>query len=256
MSLRDRIQAGVLKPVRAASALGWTVSMLGAVTVNEWVAGAERREAVFESYMRPWAELLTAMMGAQVLLSPAVPPPAQRARLIVSNHRSALDIGIMLTYFGGSIVSRADLEDWPLLGTCAKKAQTIFVDQDSRHSGMHAMKAIREQLQRGRTVCVFPEGTTFPGDEVRPFARGLFAAARGIDVEVIPVGLAYPPGCEYTENSFVDHLGSMASRVRTPVAVQIGQPQSLSGGAAKNAAAVHEEVQRLVHLARARLPDS
>ncbi len=253
MSQGERTGPRVLAATRAATAVGWTAGMLAAVSLHEALVRASRQEQTFESYMRPWAEVLLRIMGARVHRAPGDLLAARGPRLIVANHRSALDIGIMLSCFGGSLVSRADLATWPLLGLAAKKAQTIFVDQGSRHSGLHAIKQIREQLRRGRTVCVFPEGTTFAGDEIRPFARGVFSAARGLDVEVIPVGVAYATGHEYMEDSFMAHVSAIAGRLHNPVAVEIGTGQALKKNANQSADHFTTEVGTLVRAARARL---
>ena len=50
---------------------------------------------------------------------------------------------------------------------------------------------MRERLRRGITVGVFPEGTTFPDDEVREFQAGAFVAVAREKGIVLPVGIAY-----------------------------------------------------------------
>jgi lyso-ornithine lipid O-acyltransferase len=244
-------------PVRAAGMMGWTSAMLAGVESHKLVDrtlgdGAEQ-EQIFDRYMRTWTAGLLRMFAVEVHVVGQLPPPPSGARMVVSNHRSALDIGVLLTHFGGSVLSRADLEHWPLLGLAAQKAQTIFVDRDSTHSGAQAIRAIRAQLERGRTISVFAEGTTFAGDEVRPFNAGAFAAAGKLGVEYLPVGLAYPPGCEYTEPTFVAHLSSVAERRRTPMVMAVGEPLMLDGRAKRVAERLHAEVQSLVHEARAAL---
>ena len=65
--------------------------------------------------------------------------------------RHARRVGVQYDFHAGALLSRGDLEHWPLLGLAAQKAQTIFVDRDSPKSGLQAIRAIRENLQRGRT---------------------------------------------------------------------------------------------------------
>jgi lyso-ornithine lipid O-acyltransferase len=244
-------------PTRAAGMIGWTSVMLAGVEAHKLLdrklGRGDAQEQIFDRYMRTWTAGLLRMFAVDLHIVGQLPPPPSGPRMVISNHRSALDIGIVLTHFGGSVLSRADLEAWPLLGLAAQKAQTIFVDRESRHSGAQAIRAIREQLQRGRTVSVFAEGTTFPGDEVRPFNAGAFAAARKLGVEYVPLGIAYPPGCEYTESSFVEHAAAVAERPRTPVAMAIGEPLQIDGRANEVAERVHAEVSALVAQARARL---
>ena len=101
-----------------------------------------------------------------------------RGHLVVANHRSTADILVLLRTFGGRMVSRADLAGWPLVGAAARAVGTLFVDRSDAASGATAVRAIRTRLVAGDTVIVFPEGTTFPDDEVRPFHAGAFVAAR------------------------------------------------------------------------------
>lgn len=173
------------------------------------------------------------------------------ARLIVSNHRTTLDVLVLLSLFGGRFLSRADLAGWPLVGRGAKSAGVVFVDRTDRGSGAQAIRALRRMLREGRSVAVFPEGSTFPGDEVRPFLPGAFAAARGLDVELLPVGIAYPEGTEWFEESFGSHVGKLAGRRRTDVTVCIGEPRRSHGaGPAELAEGLRVEVQRLTTRAR------
>jgi 1-acyl-sn-glycerol-3-phosphate acyltransferase len=178
---------------------------------------------------------------------------AARARLIVSNHRSPLDIPLLLRRFGGVALSRADLANWPVLGPAARSAETIFVDRTDTMSGVVAARTIRERLRRGRSVIVFPEGTTFAGDEVRPFHEGALAAARDLSVEIIPVGIAYQTGSEFVEPSFGQHLLRVAGRRHTRVALAIGAPRPMAGNRRELSAALRSEIQALVVLARAEL---
>ncbi len=207
------------------------------------------RQAIYDRWLKAWAQGFIRLAGVHLVRVGEVPPRSGRARLVIANHRAAMDIPILLAHFAGSVVSRGDLADWPVLGPGAREAQVIFVDQDSPSSRVLALRQIRSKLQEGRTVSVFPEGTTFDGDEVRPFFRGALAMGKGLDVEVVPVGLAYPPGAEYTEDAFVAHVEKFASIPRAVVGMAIGAPSTLSDE--KGASEMYREVvQGLVNDAR------
>ena len=99
-------------------------------------------------------------------------------------------------------------------------------------------------------LAVFPEGATFRGDEVRPFKAGAFAAVRGLEVPVIPVGFAYEPGAEYVDMPFGQHALNLMSRPRTRVVMVVGGPILATGRADALAETARSEVQRLVDRAR------
>ena len=176
-----------------------------------------------------------------------------RPRLVVANHRSAIDIAVLLTQFDATMLSRGDLADWPVLGRLARQGGTIFVDRRDAGSGARALREIGAALDRGETVCVFPEGTTLAGDEVRPFHAGAFLVARQHRAEVVPAGFAYTQGSEWTEPTFGGHLANVAARPTTRVHLVIGEGRPVEGRADKIAKAMRDEVQALVHVARRRL---
>jgi len=249
--LHQRVLRRVRPVSRASAALLWTAALDSGAELRSIRARAEERDEVFARYLKVWARGALAIAGVEPHIIGKV-PPHRGARLIISNHRTAYDIPLMQWLFGGSLVSRADLAEWPVIGKIAKKLRTIFVDHASPNSAMLAIKAIRAALVEGRSVTIFPEGTTYAGDEVRPFFAGAFAAARGLDVQVIPVGLAWPTGCEYVESDFRAHVQALAQRRTIDVVVNIGEPQRLAGPAKHEADRLQRVVQELVDRARAR----
>lgn len=217
-------------------------------------AAEEERPEIWYRWFRSWAGRALSVGGIRPVLATPLPPDAERARLVVSNHRSAADILLLLSLVGGQFLSRSDLADWPVIGPAAKNAQTLFVDRQSEHSGAAAIRLIRSRLKAKQSILVFPEGTTYCGDEVRPFRPGAFVAARGLEVEILPVGLAYPEGAEWWKQAFMSHLKVLSARPSTRVGVAVGEP--LIPGREKTAELaerLRERVQELTHRARSEL---
>ncbi|MBK8265563.1 MAG: 1-acyl-sn-glycerol-3-phosphate acyltransferase [Nannocystis sp.] len=243
--------ASLRRVARAAGALAWTAAEFVALEAK-LLAQTGDVDAEAERELQRWCRGLLRLGGIELRIDGAC-EPARRGRLVIANHRSAYDIVILYALFGGSMLSRAEVAGWPIFGHAARRSQTIFVDRSSPQSGFRAIRSIREALQRGRTVTVFPEGTTFAGDDLRPFAAGAFAAARGLDVDVVPVGLAYPAGTEYVEDSILDHITNLTGRRRVPVGVAIGAARRPEGKPDRLLRECEAEVTSLIARARARL---
>ena len=241
-----------VRGVRRLVALGvGTSGWLSLVTVHQRFVPEAERGALFQRYMKRWARSLVHATGGRVELTPESVVPAQRGpRLVVSNHRSPFDIGVLLGLFGGHALSRADIANWPMLGVAARRAGTIFVDRADPKSGAGAIREIRKRLQSGASVLVFPEGGTFPGDEVRPFKAGAFSALRGLNVEVVPVGIAYEEGAEWHQESFVGHVLRVAQRPVTRCVVHIGAARIVAARTPELTENLRDDVQNLVNRAR------
>jgi 1-acyl-sn-glycerol-3-phosphate acyltransferase len=84
---------------------------------------------------------------------------------------------------------------WPFFGALAKLQRTIFVDRMARHRTHDQRSEITRRLERGRSLILFPEGTSDNGARVLPFKSALLSAAeepvRGRMPLVQPVSIAY-----------------------------------------------------------------
>jgi 1-acyl-sn-glycerol-3-phosphate acyltransferase len=230
-----------------------TGAMLPAFLAHERLSPAADRDHVRERWVATWCGALLRLFGVSVLTRGAV-PLSGRGHLVVANHRSTADILVLLRAFGGHMVSRADLAGWPLVGVAARAVGTVFVDRSDAVSGANAVRAIRDRLAEGRTVIVFPEGTTFPDDDVRPFHAGAFVAALRSGADIVPVGLAYGTGsgAAFVHESFLAHLARMAAATPSNVVMSVGEPIVVreKARAAQLRDSAHAEVQRLVGEAR------
>ena len=247
------IRVAARRVVRIAGFAAITAAMLPVYGARDAMAAEAEREPLRDRWTRRWSQALLGLFDVKVVVVGEV-PPKRAGRLVVANHRSTIDIAVLLKTFGGRIVSRGDLSKWPLVGAAASRTGTVFVDRGNKMSGAAAIRAIFQVLRAGSTVAAFPEGTTFPGDGVRPFQAGAFVAAVRAGAEVVPVGIAYETGSQaaFVGESFKSHLARMAGAPPTKLVVCIGTPidgRAFSKGPLL-ATAAEEAVSELVAKAR------
>jgi 1-acyl-sn-glycerol-3-phosphate acyltransferase len=227
----------------------------GVIVGVERATGEAAKMEARDRWSGSWSRGLLGLFGVDVVVT-GDPRASAPARVVVANHRSIIDIAVMLSLFGGAMVSRADVEKWPIMGRAAKGAGTIFVDRSSKKSGALTIQAMVERLEKRDTVCLFPEGTTFVDDDVRPFKLGAFVAALRARVPVVPVAIVYPrdSGAAYGGESFMRHLSRLADTPKTRVLVSIGDPMTPHEGqdAPSFTERVRLEVARLLSVGRAR----
>jgi len=231
---------------------GVSGAMLAALTVEHRVRPVSDER--LDTYVRSWARSLLRLLQVDLTLDagPSAFEKGNGPRLVVANHRSTVDILLMLHLFGGNLLARGDMATWPAIGVMARRAGTLFVDREDPSSGAAAVQSMRERMRRGITVCVFPEGTTFPGDEVREFQAGAFIAIAREKGLVTPVGLAYETrDAIYGDEPVGDHMKRIARAPSIRVAVAAGTPFSAAGAGVRSLAErARGEVQALVRRAR------
>lgn len=247
---------------RSGAFVGLTFSLLACLEADLRASPASRQIPVTYKWMARYGHALLGLYGLEVTargphLEEGEIYPAQDdrglGRIFVMNHRSMLDIFVDLAFIEANTVSRADLAGWPVIGLAARRVGTLFVDRSDKRSGAAVINAMVAGLESGRGVMVYPEGTTFAGDEVRPFRAGAFLAAQRAGAEIVPVGIAYGgSSASFVRESFPAHYRRVAGSPTTRIGLVAGEPFRATGSDVEEITSrAHAEVQALVYQARA-----
>ena len=112
--------------------------------------------------------------------------------LYVCNHQSYLDVFVLGSVLRGAFIAKSEVAGWPLFGKLAKVQDTLFFERNTRKA-REQIEVMREHLQSGKNLILFPEGTSTEGTHVETFRSSLFEAAVGGErgVWVQPVTVAY-----------------------------------------------------------------
>lgn len=112
-------------------------------------------------------------MPVRVVGTPADP---STPIMFVSNHSSHFDIFAIGTALEASFVAKADVEKWPIAGFLANLQQTAYISRNPRDA-LREKHSLQSYLKNGKSIILFPEGTTNHGHDVFPFKSSLFALA-------------------------------------------------------------------------------
>ena len=189
-----------------------------------------------EARIQAWALKMLSLLGIRLELRGQ--PPLTGPVLLVANHISWLDILVMHAARHCRFVSKADVRHWPLIGTLASGAGTLYIERESRRDAMRVVHHMSDSLKRGEIVAVFPEGTTSDGVALLPFHGNLIQAAISAGCEVQPVALSFLDTATRAMSLAPCYVGDdtlVASIWRTLVApsitavVHYGKPQTAQG---------------------------
>ena len=178
--------------MRSLRACWRLLRILGHIVGGVWMARTRfpRWSALQQDVaVQTWA--LAFLAHAGIVLEVRGQPPVIGPVLLVSNHISWLDIPVMHAARHCRFISKSDVKDWPLVGTLAKAARTLYIARDSRRDALRMVREMQQALQNNEVLAVFPEGTTGDGRELLPFHANLLEAAVLGNAPVQPVGLRF-----------------------------------------------------------------
>ncbi len=144
--------------------------------------------------------------------------PYNRNVIVVANHSSHLDMGLIKTAlgkYGDGIVSLAASDYF--FDDKWKRAYfenfTNLASLDRKAGVQKTLKQAGDILEQGKTVLIFPEGTRSPDGQIHEFKRAVGHLALTYDVDVLPMYLrgthqAMPKGRKVpTQREISAHIG-------------------------------------------------
>ncbi len=205
------------------------------------------REAAMEWLGRGQSSFFSAVMRTKVKGRAFI--PHNRRTLVVANHASHLDMGLVkyaLGSYGKDMVTLA-AQDYFFEGNKYKRAYfeqlTHLVPMSRSGSLRGALREAGDLLDRGKTVLIFPEGTRSPDGVLRPFKPAMGHLALHHQVDILPVWLegtaqALPKGSAFPKGRQIE------ARIGRPLLVS-ELKEVLVGLSATDASRV---VARIAHL--------
>lgn len=124
--------------------------------------------------------------------------PGKMGRLVVSNHISFLDIFALNSVVPCNFVAKAEIATWPVFGRITKSVDTIFIERGKKRSLLNIGERLQGALREGRTLLMFPEGTTSDGTGLLKLHANLMESAVREQADVIPMVLRYLSNGEIT----------------------------------------------------------
>lgn len=114
-----------------------------------------------------------------------------RPYVLMSNHRSVFDIAAIVMTWPANwrFVAKRELTWIPFFGWALKLGGHVIIDRSRHASAVKSLEAAADQVRRGTTVMIFPEGTRSPNLAMGPFKSGGFHLATQAGVPILPVSV-------------------------------------------------------------------
>ena len=169
------------------TALVMTVLLAPVVVVARLLGVKERPGSIYAWATRTWSRSFLTAAGVRVRLhNPQLISSGQGA-VYISNHVSWFDVFVLAAELPRySFIAKSELRKIPLFGYGAEAAGIVFLDRDNRKAAFESYKLAAKEVERGRSIIVYPEGTRGRDYHLRPFKKGPFVLAIASQCPVIP----------------------------------------------------------------------
>lgn len=167
------------------------------VLAFEWLVGKKDRHLrdVQSLAVVQWIfRIVLRLAGVSITVKGRENIPADRAVLYVGNHRSYFDILVGYVTVPGlmGFVAKKEMGKIPLLSPWMKYVNCLFLDRQNLKEGLKTILAGIEQVKKGVSVWIFPEGTRNREEnllDLLPFKEGSLKIAEKSGCPVVPVAI-------------------------------------------------------------------
>ena len=179
--------------------------------------------------------------------------PIPASGLLVCNHLSYLDILVLGATTPCLFVSKCEVKRWPVFGWFASLAGTLFLHRDQRSDVARVTGEMRQMLDSGALIVLFPEGTTSGGREVLPFkssllepaAQSLHALSAGFLEYALAEGDVVEEVCYWKDMTLLPHLLNLLGKPGVEARLRFNELRPESSDRKQLARQLHSEVVRL-----------
>jgi 1-acyl-sn-glycerol-3-phosphate acyltransferase len=138
---------------------------------------------IFRHY---WARMQLKLLGVKLEIKGELDPNVD---MLMMNHQSILDIVIFEALCNRNLawVAKKEIKDIPWFGRILSAPKMIIVERESKTSLVKLLRDVKDRVNNGRPIAIFPEGTRSDGKKLRKFKIGAKMIAEKHSMKVQPI---------------------------------------------------------------------
>lgn len=191
------IIAGFYKLGRAFKYVGrlfysiYVYLMVGLLIPLMWFASLVLPKKVGRPFVKRWARLSMALVGMPVKINNKEAWPEEGSFVFVANHASYIDAVVLFGTVPSNalLVGKKEVFKYPFIGPIATTLGAISVDRYDFNKNIEDTKKIIEEVEKGNSIAIFPEGTFTDKAGLREFKLGAFRIAADTKAPIVPIAI-------------------------------------------------------------------
>lgn len=151
----------------------------------------KERDEVVAPLVMSWAQYMIKVTGKNTTVKVIGEEnvPQDTAVVFIGNHQGYFDIPLLLGYINKpkAFVSKIEVLKVPIISDWMRYMQCTFLDRKNPRQSIKAMSEAVENVRKGYSLVIFPEGTRSKGGPIKEFKAGSFKLAFKSGVPIVPV---------------------------------------------------------------------
>jgi 1-acyl-sn-glycerol-3-phosphate acyltransferase len=156
-----------------------------------WAVGIwkePKRTMHFQSVSKVWMRLFFVLTSVRLSVKGKNNFIKGQSYIVVCNHNSFMDVPLTTPFIPGAnkTIAKIEMAKIPVFGLIYKRG-SVLVDRKNEESRKNSLIKMKEVLQTGMHMCIYPEGTRNRTNEpLQPFHSGAFRLAIDTGKPIMP----------------------------------------------------------------------
>lgn len=156
-----------------------------------WIIGIvkePKRTEIFRRISKVWIRIFFFLVGCRLKIVGKKNFKAGQNYVITCNHNSFMDVPVATPFIprANKTIAKAEMAKIPLFGLIYKRG-SVLVDRNDRKSREDSFKKMKQVLEMGMDMCIYPEGTRNKTElPLKDFHSGAFRLAIETNTPIIP----------------------------------------------------------------------
>lgn len=146
-------------------------------------------DAILADIVPQWARFICEITGTKVVINGLEKLPEDSAVVFIANHQGYMDIPSIYGYIPKfiSFVSKKEIGSIPLIKDWMRFLHCTLMDRKSPRASVKAIRDAAENVKKGYSQVIFPEGTRSKGGLHHEFKAGSFKLAFLSQSPIVPL---------------------------------------------------------------------
>lgn len=218
--------------ILAAWALIVFIGTLLLVVLPMWFIGVydePERTKFFWKISKVWMSSFFLLTGCRLKVKGKENFKPGEKYIVTCNHNSLMDVPVVTPFIPGAnkTIAKAEMARIPLFGLIYKRG-SILVDRKDKKSRQDSFKKMKNVLDLGMHMCIYPEGTRNKTDKpLKEFHDGAFRLAIETSTSIIPTLIFNTKKVLPADKSFYFHPGKMEMHFLPAIRLEEGDNYEL-----------------------------